>query len=1190
MWQFWIDRGGTFTDIVACLPDGELKTHKLLSENPEQYSDAAIAGIRYFLGIEKNQQIPVEKIKAVKMGTTVATNALLERKGEAVALITNRGFKDALQIGYQNRPDIFALEIHRPEPLYSQSVEISGRLDINGQEIEPLSLPHTQKKLQALFDQGIRSLAIVLLHGYRFNQHEKAVADMARQIGFSQISVSHQVSPMVKYVNRGQTTVVDAYLSPVLRHYVEQVEKELPGVDLQFMQSLGGLTSAHLFQGKDAILSGPAGGIIGAVKVSQQAGYQNIIGFDMGGTSTDVSHFSGEYERTLETEIAGVKMCVPMLSIHTVAAGGGSVISYEDERLRVGPESAGADPGPASYRRGGPLTVTDCNVLLGRIQPDYFPKVFGSHADLSLDQSCVQEKFQALAEKSGESIEKLASGALEIAVSNMANAIKTISVQRGYDLNDYILTCFGGAGGQHACQVADALFIRKILLHPYAGVLSAFGMGLAEIRERQDRTIEQPFSKGMALEEEYLSLETPLQEKLLQQNQIHFQRKRRLQLRYQGSNTALEVSFDGELSSAQALFEASHQQHFGFILKETPLVVASISVELIGAMETIEYCFNKSRDKDKASVKPLDTVSLYSDGTWQQVPVYQRQNLITKQIIKGPALILEKIGTIVVEPEWQACLTEVGNLELSRPNPAQQEHSEAFDVNYVDPVRLELFNNRFKSIAEQMGVTLANTAHSVNIKERLDFSCALFDAEGQLIANAPHVPVHLGSMGESIRAVIQKVGSQLQAGDVYALNNPYAGGTHLPDITVVTPLFINQKIRFYVASRGHHADIGGISPGSMPANSRHIDEEGLLLDCVALVKNGQFLEGELQRLFSVARNPEQNLADLRAQIAANQKGIQELRLLCDQSGTDVVSFYMSHILDAAEKMVRRLLPTLSNGTFCYAMDHGAEVCLKVTINREQETMELDFKGTSARLDNNFNAPASICRAATLYVLRTLIDEDIPLNDGFLRPVILNIPKGSFLNPCYPAAVVAGNVETSQCITDAIYGALNIQAASQGTMNNLTFGNEHYQYYETIGGGTGAGPGYSGVAAIHSHMTNSRLTDPEILELRYPVRLEVFAIRENSGGCGEYSGGDGMIRQIRFLQDMQLSILSSRRKVAPYGLGGGQSGRVGQQWIKREKGQCERLPSTCCIEIKSGDIFRIETPGGGGYGEPVKENG
>ncbi|MCF6236645.1 MAG: hydantoinase B/oxoprolinase family protein [Gammaproteobacteria bacterium] len=1190
MWQFWVDRGGTFTDIVACLPYGELKTHKLLSENPEQYSDAAIAGIRYFLGIEKDQKIPVEKIKIVKMGTTVATNALLERKGEAVALITNRGFKDALQIGYQNRPDIFALEIHRPEPLYSQSVEISGRLDVNGQEIEALDLPHTQKKLQALFDHGVRSLAIVLLHGYRFNQHEKVVADIAKQIGFSQISVSHQVSPMIKYINRGQTTVVDAYLSPVLRHYVEQVEKELPGVDLQFMQSLGGLTSAHLFQGKDAILSGPAGGIIGAVKVSQQAGYQNIIGFDMGGTSTDVSHFSGEYERTLETEIAGVKMCVPMLSIHTVAAGGGSVVSYEGERLRVGPESAGADPGPASYRRGGPLTVTDCNVLLGRVQPDYFPKVFGAHADLPLDRLCVQEKFQALAEKSGESIEKLALGALEIAVSNMANAIKTISVQRGYDLNDYILTCFGGAGGQHACQVADALFIRKILLHPYAGVLSAFGMGLAEIRERQDRTIERPFSKGMALEEEYLSLETPLQEKLLQQNQIHFQRKRRLQLRYQGSNTALEVGFDGELSSVQALFESSHQQHFGFILKETPLVVASISVELIGTMETIEYCFNKSRDKDKFSAKPLDTVSLYSDGAWQQVPVYQRQNLITKQIIKGPALILEKTGTIVVEPEWQACLTEIGNLELSRPNPVHQEHSEAFDVNYVDPVRLELFNNRFKSIAEQMGVTLANTAHSVNIKERLDFSCALFDAEGQLIANAPHVPVHLGSMGESIRAVIQKVGSQLQAGDVYALNNPYSGGTHLPDITVVTPLFMDQKIRFYVASRGHHADIGGISPGSMPANSRHIDEEGLLLDCVALVKNGQFLEGELQRLFFVARNTEQNLADLRAQIAANQKGIQELRLLCDQSGADVVSSYMSHILDASEKMVRRLLPTLSDGTFCYAMDNGAEVCLKVTINREQETMELDFKGTSARLDNNFNAPASICRAATLYVLRTLIDEDIPLNDGFLRPIILNIPKDSFLNPSYPAAVVAGNVETSQCITDAIYGALNIQAASQGTMNNLTFGNEHYQYYETIGGGTGAGPGYSGVAAIHSHMTNSRLTDPEILELRYPVRLEVFAIRENSGGCGEYSGGGGMIRQIRFLQGMQLSILANRRKVAPYGLGGGQSGRVGQQWIKRENGQSERLPSTCCIEMKSGDIFRIETPGGGGYGEPVKKNG
>ena len=1188
MWQFWIDRGGTFTDIVACLPSGKLKTHKLLSENPEQYSDAAIAGIRYFLGVEKGQLIPVEKIKTVKMGTTVATNALLERKGEAVALVTNRGFKDALQIGYQNRPDIFALQIHKPEPLYCQSLEISGRLDVNGQEIEPLDLQETQKKLQTLFDQGVRSLAIVLLHGYRFNQHEKSVADIARRIGFSQVSVSHQVSPMIKYVNRGQTTVVDAYLSPVLRHYVQQVEKELPGVDLQFMQSLGGLTTAQLFQGKDAILSGPAGGIVGAVKVSQQAGHQKVIGFDMGGTSTDVSHFSGEYERTLETEIAGVKMCVPMLSIHTVAAGGGSIISYEDERLRVGPESAGANPGPASYRRGGPLTVTDCNLFLGRIQPDYFPKVFGPDADLSLDRSSVQEKFQALAEKTGESAEKLASGALDIAVSNMANAIKTISVQRGYDLNDYTLTCFGGAGGQHACQVADALFIRKILLHPYAGVLSAFGMGLAEIRERQDLTIERPFSKSMTLEEDYLSLEAPLQEKLLQQNQTHFQRKRRLQLRYQGSNTALEVIFDEDLSSVQALFESSHQQHFGFILKETPLVVASISVELVGAMESIEYCFNKNRDK--TPVKPLDRVSLYSGGAWQQVPVYQRENLITKQIIKGPALILETTGTIVIESGWQASLTETGNLELSRQSAVHQKHLEAFDINYVDPVRLELFNHRFKNIAEQMGATLANTAHSVNIKERLDFSCALFDAKGQLIANAPHVPVHLGSMGESIRAVIRKVGSQLKPGDVYALNNPYAGGTHLPDITVVTPLFIGQKIRFYVASRGHHADVGGISPGSMPANSRHIDEEGLLLDCVALVKSGRFLEEKLLSLFSAARNPVQNLADLRAQIAANQKGIQELRALCDQSGVDTVSRYMSYILNAAEKAVRRLLPKLSDGTFCYTMDHGAKVCLKVMIDTKQETVELDFEGTSAPLDNNFNAPASICRAAVLYVLRTLIAEDIPLNDGFLRPIILNIPEDSFLNPYYPAAVVAGNVETSQCITDAIYGALGIQAASQGTMNNLTFGHEQYQYYETIGGGTGAGPGYSGVAAIHSHMTNSRLTDPEILELRYPVRLEVFSIRKNSGGDGHYSGGDGMIRQIRFLQDMQLSILANRRKVAPYGMCGGESGQPGKQWVKKGTGECKTLPSTCCVEMKAGDIFSIETPGGGGYGESVKDNG
>ncbi len=1008
-WQFWIDRGGTFTDIVACRPDGTFRVHKLLSENPEQYSDAALAGIRYFLGVGRDDAVPVEKIAAVKMGTTVATNALLERKGEDVALITNRGFKDALEIGYQNRPDIFALQVSRAQPLYSQVVEISGRLSASGQEIEPLDLCDTLEKLRVLFDSGIRSVAIVLLHGYRFNHHETVVAKLAKEAGFSQISVSHRVSPMIKYVNRGHTTVVDAYLSPVLRHYVTMVERELPGVDLQFMQSFGGLTSSQMFQGKDAILSGPAGGIVGAVKVSQAAGFSKIIGFDMGGTSTDVSHFAGEYERSLETEVAGVRMCVPMLSIHTVAAGGGSIVSYSDGRLRVGPESAGANPGPACYRRGGPLTVTDCNLLLGRLQAGFFPKVFGPNADMGLDMAIVEKRFAELAEKTGESVEKLAFGALEIAVANMVNAIKTISVQRGYDLKDYTLTCFGGAGGQHACQVADALGIGRILLHPYAGVLSAFGMGLAEIRERQDRTIERLFSPETSLEKEYRDLEDHLEKRLLEQNQTVFKCRRRLQLRYQGSDTALEVMFADDFAKVKREFTASHEQHFGFALEEAPLIVASISVELVVEKELIGGDAIDVPCNLEVDLLPCGEVSLYVDGDWRQVPFYKRHTLKPGERVEGPALILEQTATIVIEPGWCACLQNSGDLELTRSGGIYENISVSVDKDHVDPVCLELFNNRFKNIAEQMGAILANTAHSVNIKERLDFSCAIFDAEGRLVANAPHVPVHLGSMGESIRTVIRKVGAELSPGDVYALNNPYDGGTHLPDITVVTPLFIDNEIRFYVASRGHHADIGGISPGSMPANSCHIMEEGLLLDCVALVKDGGFQEGMLQKLFSSARNPAQNLADLRAQIAANQKGVQELLLLCRQEGVDVVTFYMEQLLGVAEKAVKRLLAKLVGGEFHYTLDNGARVSLQITIDRSREIMKFDFSGSSEILDDNFNAPVSICRAAVLYVLRTLIDEDIPLNDGFLRPIIFEIPDNSFLKPRYPAAVVAGNV-------------------------------------------------------------------------------------------------------------------------------------------------------------------------------------
>jgi 5-oxoprolinase (ATP-hydrolysing) len=1204
-WQFWIDRGGTFTDIVAQRPDGRLVTHKLLSDNPQHYQDAAVQGIRELLNLAADEPLPGQQIASVKMGTTVATNALLERRGERTVLVITQGFADALRIGYQNRPDLFALNIVLPEMLFEQVIEVDERYTATGEELKSVPLATVRQALYRVREQGIDSVAIVFMHGYRYPQHEQQVAAVARELGFSQVSVSHEVSPLIKLVSRGDTTVVDAYLSPILRRYVNNVAKELGDVKLLFMQSNGGLTEAQLFQGKDAIVSGPAGGYVGAVKTAALAGFEKIINFDMGGTSTDVSHYAGDYERAFETEIAGVRMRTPIMRIHTVAAGGGSIIHFDGARFRVGPDSAGAKPGPAAYRQGGPLTITDCNVILGKLHGRFFPQVFGPAANEALDEVVVLEKMRALADEIGgvtgqsRTATQVAEGFLKIAVDNMANAIKKISVQRGYDVTQYTLCCFGAAGGQHACLVAEALGIKTIFIHPHAGVLSALGMGLADIRSLHEQSVTKTLDDNLLpeLETIFHSLAQQGREALYQQavsdDDICVQR--RVHLRYAGTDSSLLIDFNEELPTA---FATAHQQRFGFSRpKDTPLIVEAVSVEVIGSMPYTTAQPTPPLAPSSTSTNqavPLETVTMISGNQAHATPVYWRQDLLPGQKIMGPAQIIENTSTTIIEPGWQAEITPRYELILTQQAVGKNSAQLGGVTTAVDPVMLEVFNNLFMSIAEQMGATLANTAYSVNIKERLDFSCAVFDQQGQLIANAPHIPIHLGSMGDSVQTVIADFGAQIAPGEVFMLNNPYRGGTHLPDITVITPFFLpptdvtaSTTSLFYVASRGHHADIGGITPGSMPPHSRTLMEEGIVIDVVKLVEHGQLQESAVEKLLLdhpfPARNIAQNLADLRAQIAANATGVQQLQQMIQQFGLAVVQAYMQHVQDHAEMAVRQLLSQLKSGAFCYELDNGAIIRVQITIDQAQSQAMIDFTGTSPQQDNNFNAPLSVCKAAVLYVLRTLIGDNIPLNAGCLKPIQLIVPAGCLLNPSYPAAVVAGNVETSQYITDTLYGALGIMAASQGTMNNFTFGNQDYQYYETLCGGTGAGADFHGTSAVHSHMTNSRLTDPEVLEWRFPVLIESFAIRPNSGGTGQYRGGDGVIRKIRFRQAMTAAILSSHRRISPYGMAGGQSGQVGKNWLERADGHQEMLAGTAIVELEAGDMIVIETPGGGGYG-------
>ncbi|ANN77683.1 hydantoinase B/oxoprolinase family protein [Bordetella flabilis] len=1204
-WQFWVDRGGTFTDIVGRRPDGTTTTVKMLSENPEQYRDAAVAGIRALLGLAPGEPVPADQVDCVKMGTTVATNALLERKGERTLLVTTRGFRDGLRIAYQNRPRLFDRNVVLPEMLYDSVIEAEERMAADGSVVLPLDEAALRRDLQTEYDRGIRALAIVFMHAWREPRHEQRAAELAREVGFTQISASHEVSPLIKFVSRGDTTVVDAYLSPILRRYVEQVAGELPGIRLMFMQSSGGLTDAHRFRGKDAILSGPAGGIVGMVRTSELAGFTRVIGFDMGGTSTDVSHYAGEFEREFETRVAGVRMRAPMMSIHTVAAGGGSILHFDGSRLRVGPDSAGANPGPACYRRGGPLAVTDCNVLLGKIQPDFFPCVFGPRADQPLDREAAERGFAEMAQRvkaeTGRDMtpEQLAEGFLEIAVGNMAEAIKRISVQRGHDVTEYALTVFGGAGGQHACLVADALGMTTVFAHPLAGVLSAYGMGLADQTEMRQKTVERvlddPLVPELQAQLDVLADAAvgELRRQHVAEDAITVQR--RLHLKYRGTDTALEVPF-APATQARAEFEAAYRQRYSFLMPGRELVVETISVEATGGGEAVVEAAVSARREGPLQVRR--TVRMYSAGAWRDTPLYVREDMVPGDVVDGPAIISERNQTTVVEMGWRAELTPRDHVVLRRV--AARPHGRAVGTE-ADPVMLEVFNNLFMSIAEQMGYRLQNTAYSVNIKERLDFSCAIFDAQGNLIANAPHMPVHLGSMGESIRTVMMANAGAMKPGDAYVVNDPYHGGTHLPDVTIITPVFdrAGKEILFFVGSRGHHADIGGTTPGSMPPDSRTVEDEGVLFTNFQLVRDGEFREQAAREILGSgkwpARNPDQNIADMRAQIAANEKGVQELLRMCEHFGLDVVRAYMGHVQDNAEEAVRRVISVLKDGSYEYPLDNGAVIRVAVRVDRERRSAVVDFTGTSPQLDNNFNAPGAIAVAAVLYVFRTLVDDEIPLNAGGLKPLEIILPPASMLRPDPPASVVAGNVETSMCIVNALYGALGVLAASQGTMNNLTFGNARYQYYETIAGGTGAGPlridapadtsqGFDGQSVVQAHMTNSRLTDPEVLELRFPVRLESYEIRHGSGGRGRYRGGDGGVRKLRFLERMTAAILSNNRRYAPFGLHGGEPGQVGRNYVERIDGSVESLGPQDSTELQPGDIFVVETPGGGGFGK------
>ena len=1196
MWQFWIDRGGTFTDIVAKKPDGKIIIDKLLSENSDAYKDAAVAGIRRILDLKKEDKIPTDIISSVKMGTTVATNALLERKGDRTLLLITKGFGDLLRIGYQNRPLLFDLSIKLPELLYERVVEVSERLNEKGEVVTELNEEEVRNSLIKAKSDGINSVAIAFMHSYINPDHENKIEQIAKEENFNQISVSHKVSPLIKLVGRGDTTVVDAYLSPILRRYVNQVSEELQdtkSTQLMFMQSNGGLTDANLFQGKDALLSGPAGGVVSMTQTGKQAGFNKLIGFDMGGTSTDVCHFAGEFERSFETELAGVRIRAPMMQINTVAAGGGSILSYKDGRFQVGPESAGAIPGPASYGRGGPLTVTDCNVLLGKLNPDFFPKVFGKTGDQPLNFEIVKKKFLDLSdiiskEKNEPMMDifKMAEGFLKIAVENMANAIKKISIQKGYDVTNYMLNCFGGAGGQHACNVADSLGISNVMIHPYAGVLSAYGMGLAEIRSIREGHFEKNITNILDADNLIEILSSQAKKDLNDQDisDASIILLKNAFLHYKGSHQNLEIKFDTPENMRKS-FEQEHKKRFGFFVEDREIFIEMLTVEAVGK-KTENYDFlNPNTSTTKAN--PIAFKKMYVNGSEINTPIYKRDELIIGQNISGPAIIVEATGTNIIDDGWSGTLDKHYNLILSR---VEEKKLQKGIGTSVDVVMLEVFNNLFMNIAEQMGATLANTAYSVNIKERLDFSCALFNNEGSLVANAPHVPVHLGSMSEAIKTVVRLNKDNIYPDDVFVLNAPFNGGTHLPDVTVITPVFDKngKEIIFFVASRGHHADIGGKTPGSGPPDSKHIEEEGVLIDNFKLFDKGIFREQEMRKILSSGkypcRNIEHNMADLAAQVAANKTGINEINSMIDQFGIETVHAYMNHVQDNAEESIRNAIVNLKQGEYEYELDNGEFIRVNVKIDKKNREAIIDFTGTAPKNPFNYNAPMAVCYAVILYVFRTLVGNNIPLNEGCFKPIKIIIPNNSMINAKYPSAVIAGNTEVSQLTCNALFGALGVIAGSQATMNNFIWGNDTIQNYETICGGTGAGPNFHGTSAIQTHMTNTRSTDPEVLETRFPVRLEEFSIRKNSGGKGKFNGGDGVTRKLRFLEPMTVTTLCSHRRVKPFGLNGGSPGDCGKEWLERTDGRILNLNGNDSCEVEPNDLFVMQTPGGGGFGE------
>ncbi len=1207
-WKFYIDRGGTFTDVVAEAPDGALSSLKLLSESPN-YDDAALEAIRRTLNVSAGVPLPTERIGEVRMGTTVATNALLTRGGERTLLVTTKGLRDQLRIGTQHRPKLFALNIELPDMLYERVIEAEERVTAEGDVLASLDEAALAEALKTARADGINACAIVFMHGYRFPTHEQRAAKIAREAGFTQISTSHDTVPLMKFVSRGDTTVADAYLSPVLSRYADRISGALGDTRLFFMTSNGGLAAPQFFRGKDAILSGPAGGVVGMAETAREAGIAHTIGFDMGGTSTDVSRFDGTYERIYETEVAGVRLRASMMAIHTVAAGGGSILHYDGARFRVGPDSAGADPGPACYRRGGPLCVTDANVMVGKLSGAYFPHIFGPGADAPLDEDVVREKFAALASKIGDTPEQVADGFIRIAVENMANAIKRISVAKGYDTREYALNCFGGAGGQHACLVADALGMMRIFIHPFSGVLSAYGMKLAALRSLRQRAVNASLDEKLMPRLQHMAdeLARETEADVLAQGADSASSIARLHIHYDGSDTTIAV----ELASREAMsreFAERHARLFGFGFEGKKLIVESVEVEALdspspprsgGAPSDSVGAGGGGGSKQTPSSKtrhhPLTLPSppkggegkiarFFSRGAWHDAALYDVNDLESGVRIEGPALLIEPHQTIVVEQGWRAEIHADRSLVLTRAAAAKAVTTKSTDA---DPVSLEVFANLFMAIAEEMGATLQNTASSVNIKERLDFSCAIFDADGGLVANAPHMPVHLGSMGDCVTAIMAKH-PHMHQGDMFVTNAPYDGGTHLPDITVVAPVFVDGTPLFYVAARGHHADIGGITPGSMPPFSKDISEEGVLFDGIQMVRAGHFDEAAVRAVLDgsayPARNPQQNIADLKAQGAACARGGEELKRACAQYGADIVTAYMRHVQDNAEESVRKVIGALNDGAFAMTMDGGAQIRVAITVDRAARSAKVNFTGTSPQALNNFNAPGSVTKAAVLYVFRCLVESDIPMNAGCLKPVDIIVPKGSFLNPRLPGAVAAGNVETSQAVVDVLFGALGVLAASQGTMNNLTFGNDRHQYYETICGGAGAGRTFDGQSAVHTHMTNSRLTDPEILEARYPVLLEEFSIRKNSGGAGAHHGGDGVMRRIRFREAMSAAILSTRRETAPFGLEGGEDAQRGINTLIRANGEKKVLHGRDETDIEAGDSIEIATPGGGGFGQ------